>query len=59
VVPEYLQNEATPDVLADAMMRVLSTEADQQISIFEVLAEQIGGQFSERTITALQSMIPA
>jgi ribonuclease HII len=58
VVPEHLQNEATPDVLADAMMRVLSTEADQQISIFEVLAEQIGGQFSERTITALQSMIP-
>ena len=59
VVPEHLQNEATPEVLADAMMRVLSTEADQQISMFEALAEQIGGQFSERTITALQSMIPA
>ena len=59
VVPEYLQNAATAETLANAMMRVMSTEADQQIGAFDVLAEQIGGRFAERTIAALQPMISA
>jgi lipid-A-disaccharide synthase len=57
VVPEYLQNEATADKLADAMIRVLSAEAERQTREFELLAQQIGGRFAERTIAALRSMI--
>lgn len=59
VVPEYLQGEATADKLAGAMMRILGAEADQQIETFAALADQIGGQFAERTIAALQPMIAA
>jgi lipid-A-disaccharide synthase len=59
VVPEHLQHEATAEKLANSMMRVLETEAKQQVNTFELLAEQIGGRFAERTIAALQSMIAA
>ena len=59
VVPEHLQHEATAGKLAYSMMRVLETEAEQQVNTFELLAEQIGGHFAERTMAALQSMIAA
>ena len=59
VVPEHLQHEATAENLANSMMRVLEIEAEQQVNTFDVLAEQIGGQFAERTMAALQSMIAA
>lgn len=59
VVPEHLQHEATAEKLAYSMMRVLETEAEQQVNTFELLAEQIGGHFAERTMAALQSMIAA
>ena len=59
VVPEHLQQEATAEKLAEAMSRVIHTDAGRQLSAFETLAEQIGGGFAERTITALQSMLPA
>ena len=59
VVPEHLQHEATAEKLANSMMRVLETEAEQQVDTFELLAEQIGGHFAERTMAALQSMIAA
>ncbi|MGA0151481.1 MAG: lipid-A-disaccharide synthase [Luminiphilus sp.] len=59
VVPEHLQHEATAEKLANSMMRVLETEAKQQVNTFELLAEQIGGHFAERTMAALQSMIAA
>ena len=59
VVPEHLQHEATAEKLANSMMRVLETEAEQQVNTFELLAEQIGGHFAERTMAALQSMIAA
>ena len=59
VVPEHLQQEATAEKLAEAMSRVIHTDADPQLSAFETLAEQIGGGFAERTITALQSMLSA
>ena len=59
VVPEHLQHEATAENLANSMMRVLEIEAEQQVNTFDVLAEQIGGQFAERTMAALQSLIAA
>jgi lipid-A-disaccharide synthase len=59
VVPEHLQHEATAEKLANSMMRVLETEGKQQVNTFELLAEQIGGHFAERTMAALQSMIAA
>jgi lipid-A-disaccharide synthase len=59
VVPEHLQHEATAENLANSMIRVLEIEAEQQINVFDVLAEKIGGQFAERTMSALQSMIAA
>ena len=59
VVPEHLQQEATAEKLAEAMSRVIHADAGRQLSAFETLAEQIGGGFAERTITALQSMLPA
>jgi len=59
VVPEHLQQEATAEKLAEAMSRVIHTEAGRQLSVFATLAEQIGGGFAERTIAALQSMLPA
>jgi lipid-A-disaccharide synthase len=59
VVPEHLQQEATAEKLAEALSRVMHTEAGSQLIAFETLAEQIGGGFAERTITALQSMLPA
>lgn len=58
VVPEHLQQDATAEKLAEAMSRVIHTEADRQLSAFETLAEQIGGGFAKRTIAALQSMLP-
>ena len=46
----------------DVLLHVELTETERLAmrieSMVKRIAEQIGGQFSERTITALQSMIP-
>lgn len=57
VAPEYLQDEATPSNLANALRRILDGAGDEQIAIFAESAEQIGGRFAERTVEALESLI--
>ena len=57
VAPEYLQDEATPSNLANALQRILDGAGDEQIAIFAESAEQIGGRFAERTVEALESLI--
>jgi lipid-A-disaccharide synthase len=53
IVPELLQQAATPERLAAAVGRVLETDAGQQIQWFGELADQIGGNFAARSAEAL------
>jgi lipid-A-disaccharide synthase len=57
VAPEYLQDEATPSNLANALQKILDGAGDEQTAIFAESAEQIGGRFAERTVEALESLI--
>ena len=57
VVPELLQQEATPHALADAVTRILEGGGAQQVRRFDELAGLIGGDFAERSIDALQPLV--
>ena len=57
VVPELLQQEATPHALADAISHVLEGEGAHQVRRFDELAGLIGGDFAERSIDALQPLV--
>ena len=57
VVPELLQQEATPPALADAISHVLEGEGAHQVRRFDELAGLIGGDFAERSIDALQPLV--
>ena len=59
IVPELLQQAATPDRLAEAVGRVLGADAEQQIQWFGELADQIGGNFAERSAEALLELTDA
>jgi lipid-A-disaccharide synthase len=57
VVPELLQQTATPTALADAISRILEGDGAHQVRHFDELAGLIGGDFAERSIDALQPLV--
>ena len=59
IVPELLQQAATPERLAEAVGRVLGADAEQQIQRFDELADQIGGNFAARSAEALLELTGA
>ena len=59
IVPELLQQAATPERLAEAVGRVLGADAEQQIQWFGELADQIGGNFAARSAEALLELTGA
>jgi lipid-A-disaccharide synthase len=59
IVPELLQQAATPERLAEAVGRVLGADAQQQIQCFGELADHIGGNFAARSAEALLELTGA
>ena len=59
IVPELLQQAATPERLAEAVGRVLGADAEQQIQCFGELADHIGGNFAARSAEALLELTGA
>ena len=59
IVPELLQQAATPERLAEAVGHVLAVDSDQQIQWFGELADQIGGNFAARSAEALLELTGA
>ena len=57
VVPELLQEQASVDALTRAMAQVLERGHEQQLPIFDELAEQIGGNFAERCADAIDGLV--
>jgi len=57
VVPELLQEQASVDALTRAMAQVLERGHEQQLPIFDALAEQIGGNFAERCADAIDGLV--
>lgn len=56
VVPELLQDAATPEGLERALTFVIERGGEQQLPVFDQLAEYIGGGFPARCADALQSL---
>jgi lipid-A-disaccharide synthase len=59
IVPELLQQAATPERLAEAVGHVLAVDSDKQIQWFGELADQIGGNFAARSAEALLELTGA
>lgn len=59
VVPELLQEQASVDALTRAMAQVLERGHEQQLPIFDELADQIGGNFAERCADAIDGLVSA
>lgn len=57
VVPELLQDAASPKQLVRQVEYVLERGCEQQVPIFDELAAQIGGGFAVRTADALDSLM--
>lgn len=57
VVPELLQDAATPGGLVRQVETVLERGIEHQIPIFDELAAQIGGGFADRSANALDSLV--
>lgn len=57
VVPELLQEQASVDALTRAMEQVLERGHEQQLPIFDALADQIGGNFAERCADAIDGLV--
>lgn len=57
VVPELLQDAATPGRLVRQVETVLERGMEQQIPVFDELAAQIGGGFADRSANALDSLV--
>ena len=57
IVPELLQDAATPETLAVAVTDMLSRGSESQVPLFEELAESIGGGFSSRCADALDQLV--
>ena len=56
VVPELLQDSATPQALADAVVHALERGDRDQIPHFDELAAMIGGGFTGRAVDALEGL---
>jgi lipid-A-disaccharide synthase len=57
VVPELLQDAASPEQLVRQVEYVLERGAEQQVPVFDELAAQIGGGFAARTADALDNLV--
>ena len=57
VVPELLQGAATPERLAQAMLEILGPQGEAQSARFAELAGQIGGDFAQRSVAALEPLL--
>lgn len=57
VVPELLQDAASPEQLVRQVEYVLERGGEQQVPVFDELAAQIGGGFAVRTADALDSLV--
>jgi lipid-A-disaccharide synthase len=56
VVPELLQDAATPAALADAVDALFAGGDNQQVATFDELAAQIGSGFAERCADAIDGL---
>lgn len=56
VVPELLQDAATPAALADAVDALFAGGDDRQVATFDELAAQIGSGFAERCADAIDGL---
>ncbi|EED35780.1 lipid-A-disaccharide synthase [Luminiphilus syltensis NOR5-1B] len=57
IVPELLQDAATPSAIADAIMGILAEGDQTQVPVFEELAERIGADFAPRAADALEGLL--
>ena len=57
VVPELLQDAASPEQLVRQVEYVLERGAEQQVPVFDELAAQIGGGFAARAADALDNLV--
>ena len=57
VAPELLQQELSAARIVDELSKLLEGAAAWQISHYDELAEQIGGNFAQRSIAALAPMV--
>ena len=57
VAPELLQHDATAERMVHELSRLLESGAAEQVAQFDALAEQIGGNFAQRSIDALSAMV--
>ena len=57
VVPELLQDAASPEQLVRQVEYVLERGAEQQVPVFNELAAQIGGGFAARSADALDNLV--
>ena len=57
VVPELLQEAASPEQLVRQVEYVLERGAEQQVPVFDELAAQIGGGFAARAADALDNLV--
>ena len=57
VAPELLQYGATAERMVHELSRLLESGGAEQVAQFDALAEQIGGNFAQRSIDALAAMV--
>ncbi len=57
VVPEFLQENATPELLAEALIRILDDENDAQIDVFLDLKKRLGRDCSTKCANAIEEMV--
>lgn len=57
VVPELLQDAATPEALADALIEAMTRGEDIQVPAFDSIADSIGSGFAGRCADALEHLI--
>ena len=57
VAPELLQHEATAERMVHELSRLLESGGAEQVAQFDALADQIGGNFAQRSIAALAALV--
>ena len=58
VVPEFLQKNATPELLANALTKILDNGNDFQTDVFLDLKNQLGRDCSTRCANSIEEMFP-
>ena len=56
-VPEFLQENATPELLAEALIRILDDENDAQLDVFLDLKKRLGRDYSTKCANAIEEMV--